>query len=131
MIRIRKVIYYLAITIIIMITFFALRPKDLTVHIIVESSAPKKLIKLQLNNKIVFKEEVNSGVYWGNKIVLENTDIGIYSVEVEAVEDGILYQKNKFFIFNRTMIITYFDVSALGRQPYFDMWSKFGKFIPD
>lgn len=127
----RKVVFYFVIGFILVITFFAVRRKDLTIHIIAETSAPNKLLQLQMDNKIIFEGEVNSGVYFGERIVLKNKGFGFYSLKLEAVDDKVVFHKDGLLLLNRTMIITYYDTTSQRETAYFDMWWKFGNFLPD
>ncbi len=127
----KKIIVFGVSIIVLIVAIFVLRKKDLTIHVMAETSNLTSSIHLKIDNEILFEGEVNSGVYFGEKIVVENMSIGFHSLKVEAVDDNVIYQKDIFFLFNKTIIITYFDKSYLEEKPYFDVWSKFGEFIPD
>jgi len=125
----KSVIFYVSIAL-LLIAVFVLRKRDLTIHIIAETSTPTSSIRLQMDDETLFEGEINSGVYFGEKIVVKNMGMGFHALKIETLQDSVTYQKDSFFLFNRTMIITYFDKSS-SEESYFDMWSKFGKFLPD
>ncbi len=127
----RRVIIFCAFIVLLLIAVFVLRKGDLTIHVIAETSSPTSTIHLQMDDETLFNGEVNSGAYFGEKIEIENMGVGFHTLKIEAVKDGITYQKDDFFLFNRTIIITYFDRPSLEEKPYFDVWRKFGKFLPD
>lgn len=127
----KKVIVFCVFIALLIVAVFVLRKRDLTIHVIAETSSPTSSIRLQMDDETLFEGKVNSGVYFGEKVVVENVGIGFHSLEIKAIKDNITYQESRFFLFNRTIIITYFDKSSLEEEPYFDMWSKFGKFLPD
>ncbi|MCW5912953.1 MAG: hypothetical protein KIT62_17920 [Cyclobacteriaceae bacterium] len=129
MMKKKSAIFYVFIALLLM-TVFVLRKSDLTIHIIAETSAPMSSIRLQIDDETLFDGEVDSGVYFGKKIVVENMGMGFHSLKIEALQDSIIYKKDSFFLFNRTMIITYFDKSS-SEKSYFVVWNKFGEFLPD
>lgn len=69
-------------------------------------------------------------MYFGEKIVVEDMGMGFHSLRIEALQDSITYKKDRFFLFNRTIVITCFDKFS-SEEACFDMWSKFGRFRPD
>ena len=125
----KSIIFYGSISL-ILVAVFVLRKKDLTIHIIAETSAPMSSMRLHMDDEILFEGEINSGVYFGEKIVVEKMGMGFHSLKIEALQDSITHKKDKFFFFNRTIVITYFDKSSSG-ESCFDIWSKFGRFRPD
>jgi hypothetical protein len=123
-------IFFLFIAL-LFIAVLVLRKKDLTIYIIAESSDAACSIRFKLDDQTLFEGNVNSGVYFGEKIVVEDMGIGFHTLKVEALKDNVIYQKDSFILFNKTIIVTYFDRSSTEKDPYFDIWSKFGKFLPD
>ena len=127
----KTIVFYLLVAFLLTTVLLILRKSDLIVHIIAETNNPTSSIRLQMDGRTVFDGRVNSGVYFGEKILIEDVYIGFHSLKIEALEDNVVYQRDGFYLFNRTTIIMYFDKSTSEKRTRFNVWNKFGKFLPD
>lgn len=123
-----------AVLILLTVFFFFvfLREDSLTVHLISESAEHQKLdMQLQFDGKIILSDSISSGVYFGKTAVIGDVDIGFHEITVTSSIGDATYEIDKLVILNKTIIICYWDGSESFGIPYFESWTKFGKFIPD
>ena len=108
-----------------------LRSSDLTIHISAETVSPNLNIELLLDDQIIYNGEVAPGIYTGKKIVIKNVGIGFHNLKINTIDGEVNYEEESFFLYNKTIVVTYFDESAQSSEPHFYVWKKFGKFLTD
>ncbi len=121
----------LSVVIISTMVLSILRNNDLIIHLSAETMDSNLNIELLFDDKIIYNGKVTSGIYTGKKIVIENVGIGFHSLQINTIGGEVNYEEENFFLYNKTIIVTYFDKSIKSSNPHFNVWKKFGKFLAD
>ena len=125
------VIIGVLVSILVFSSFFFLRQDDLIIHLISESKYPKIDFTLKVDGELVFNDSLQSSQYFNEKVVLEDFKIGFHELELSTKLGGVSHVEKKFFLFNKTVVVSFFDNSTKLEKPYIDIWYKFGRFLSD
>ena len=128
-----KLLFKILISIVIItFVFYQLWRPPLIINLVVETSQHGSIdMKVNFDNKSVFKDSVKAGTYARSTIKLERVPLGFHKVEIESNLGGATYSKEFFILFKRTMIFEYFKEGQGIDIPYFRSRIIKGRFYPD
>ena len=110
---------------------YLIRSDDLVIYIVSESAIPRIDMQVKFDDGIIFQDSVTSGAYTGQKLIINNVDVGFHNISVKSNLGKANYAYEKFLFFNKTKILIYEDSSEYSAVPRFWSWDKFGDFRPD
>jgi hypothetical protein len=127
----KLIVKIVSILIVLYLIYLVWRP-PLQIHLVVETSEYQALdMNLKVNGKLVFNDSVNSGTYFRSSIDVDKVQFGFCNIEVESALGNAKYSNRFFILFNRTIVLEYFNDDGNLGIPHYKGRSMHGSFYPD
>ena len=127
----KLIVKIFSILFVLYLIYLVYRP-PLNINLVVETSKyPTLDMILKVNGNLVFKDSVNSGTYFRRSIDVDQIQFGFCDIEVESVLGNAKYSNRFFILFNRTIVLEYFNDTGNLEIPYYKGRSMHGSFYPD